>query len=226
MSGGPTRMPEPFDDELAPAADVLDDPIAAAEEVDLDDLARQAADEDARRQLADEQTRRFAEDQARHEALHDPLTRLPNRALCLDRLSHALATTVWTRTSVAVLALGVDLDRATLGQERAGELCKAIAGRLVEILGAGDTVARLEGDEFAIVTEGLVEEAEGVALAERLVGAFDPPFLVGGVPTHAQVGVGVIVTKDHHSESATVLAEAEQAMHHALERGPGHYDLI
>ena len=227
-------MPEPIDDDLtrdAPALEgaissPLDDPIAPAEEVDADDLARQAADEEARRQLADEQARRFAADQARHEALHDPLTRLPNRALCLDRLSHALATTVWTRTSVAVLALGVDLDRAALGQDRAEELCKAIAGRLVEVAAAGDTVARLEGDEFAVVTEGLVEESEGVALAERLVGAFDRPFLVGGVPTPAKVSVGVIVTKDHHSESATVLAEAEQAMHRALERGPGEYDLI
>src|SRR5829696_2299333 len=234
MSGGPARMPEPFDDQLAPEANELDaalsapvdDPIAAAEEQDAEELARQAADEEARRSLADEQARRFAEDQARHEALHDPLTRLPNRALCLDRLSHALATTVWTRTSVAVLALGVDLDRGALGQERASELCKAIAGRLVEVVATGDTVARLEGDEFAIVTEGLVDESEGVALAERLVGAFDRPFLVGGVPTTAKVSVGVIVTKDHHSEAATVPVEAEEAMHRALERGPGQYDLI
>jgi len=227
-------MPEPFDDQLAAPAAPLEDavaapvdaPTAASEEVDLDDLARQATDEDARRSLADEQTRRFAEDQARHEALHDPLTRLPNRALCLDRLSHALATTVWTRTCVAVLALAVDLDRAALGQERSNELLKAVAGRLVEVVAAGDTVARLEGDEFAIVTEGLVEEAEGTALAERLVGAFDRPFLVGGVPTAAQVSVGVVVTKDHHSEAATVLVEAEDAWRRASERGPGSYELI
>lgn len=234
MTGGPPRVPEPLDEYLtsdvaplgAALSAPLEDPIAAAGELDAEDLVRQAADEEARRQLADEQTRRFAEDQARHEALHDPLTRLPNRALCLDRLSHALATTVWTRTSVAVLALGVDLDRAALSQDRAGELCKAIAGRLVDIVATGDTVARLEGDEFAIVTEGLVDEAEGVALAERLVGAFDRPFLVGGLPTPAKVSVGVIVTKDHHSEAATVLAEAEEAMHRALVRGPGEYDLI
>lgn len=227
-------MPEPFDDQFAAEADALetalsapvDDPIAAEEELDAEELARQAADEDARRRLADEQTRRFAEDQARHEALHDPLTRLPNRALCLDRLSHALATTVWTRTSVAVLALAVDLDRAALGQDRAGELLKAVAGRLVDVVGAGDTVARLEGDEFAVVTEGLVEESEGVALAERLVGAFDRPFLVGGVPTSAQVNVGVVVTKDHHSEAATVLVEAEDAWRRASERGSGSYEVI
>jgi diguanylate cyclase (GGDEF)-like protein len=227
-------MPEPFDDQSAPLADPLedaleapaDDAIVAAEEVDPDELARQAADAEARRSLADEQTRRFAEDQARHEALHDPLTRLPNRALCLDRLSHALATTVWTRTSVAVLALAVDLDRAALGQERSNELLKAVAGRLVEVVGAGDTVARLEGDEFAVVTEGLVDESEGIALGERLVGAFDRPFLVGGVPTSAQVSVGVVVTKDHHSEAATVLVEAEDAWRRAAERGPGHLELI
>jgi Amt family ammonium transporter len=206
-------MPEPSKDDLATPqqpnesalSGPIDDPIAAA---------------------ADEQARRFAEDQARHEALHDPLTRLPNRALCLDRLAHALATTVWTRTSVAVLALSVSAGPQDLDDDGSAELYKAIAGRLVEVVDPGDTVARLTDDDFAIVTEGLVEEAEGVALAERLVGAFDRPFLVGGVPTKAEVSVGVVVTKDHHSEAATVLVEAEDALGRASERGSGTYDLI
>jgi diguanylate cyclase (GGDEF)-like protein len=201
-----SRLPEPSKDDLATPqqpnesalSGPIDDPIAAA---------------------ADEQARRFAEDQARHEALHDPLTRLPNRALCLDRLAHALATTVWTRTSVAVLALSVSAGPQDLDDDGSAELYKAIAGRLVEVVDPGDTVARLTDDEFAIVTEGLVEEAEGVALAERLVGAFDRPFLVGGVPTKAEVSVGVVVTKDHHSEAATVLVEAEDALGRASERG-------
>ena len=228
MPRGSTPMPEPFEDDLTrPEALTdsvlnapIDHPLAASEEADAEELARQAADEAARRQLADEQTRRFAEDQARHEALHDPLTRLPNRALCLDRLSHALATTVWTRTSVAALALTVVADDAS------DELIKAVAARLVEVVAAGDTVARLAEREFAIVTEGIVDEAEGIALAERLVGAFDRPFLVGGVPTPAAVSIGVIVTKDHHSEAATVLVEAEDALVRAMERGSGTYDLI
>jgi diguanylate cyclase (GGDEF)-like protein len=226
-------MPEPFDDERVPSASPtggalgvpLGEPIAGTE-VDAEDMARQAADQEARRQLADEQTRRFAEDQARHEALHDPLTRLPNRALCLDRLAHALATTVWTRTSVAVLALAVVANHERLGDERSDELYKAIAARLVDVVGAGDSVARLSDECFAIVTEGVVEETEGVALAERLVGAFDRPFLVGGVPTAAEVSVGVIVTKDHHSEAATVLVEAEDALLRARERGSGTVDVI
>jgi diguanylate cyclase (GGDEF)-like protein len=221
-------MPEPFEDDLTRSETLpdsvrgapFDHPVPPSEEPDADELARQAADEAARQQLADEQTRRFAEDQARHEALHDPLTRLPNRALCLDRLSHALATTVWTRTSVAALALTVVADDA------GDELIKAVAARLVEVVAAGDTVARLAEREFAIVTEGIVDEAEGIALAERLVGAFDRPFLVGGVPTPAAVSVGVVVTKDHHSEAATVLVEAEDALVRARERGSGTYDLI
>jgi diguanylate cyclase (GGDEF)-like protein len=223
-------MPEPFDDDLeqsepldeAALSSPVDDPTAAAEELDAEELARQAADEEARRQLADEQARLFAEDQARHEALHDPLTRLPNRALCLDRLGHALANTHWTRTSVAVLALAVEADGGPVGDE----LCQAIAARLVEVVAAGDTVARLADDQFAIVTEGVVDESEGVALAERLVGAFDRPFLVGGVPTAARVSVGVVVTKDNHSEAAAVLVEAEDALARARERGAGEYELI
>ncbi|MEA2142482.1 MAG: hypothetical protein QOI64_912 [Solirubrobacteraceae bacterium] len=228
MPVGSTRMPEPFEDNLTrsvPLAESglsapIDDGGAAPEEIDAEELARQAADQQARRQLADEQARLFAEDHTRHEALHDPLTRLPNRALCLDRLGHALVTTVWTRTSVAALALTVVAD------DPSDELIKAVAARLVEVVATGDTVARLDDREFAIVTEGIVDESEGVALAERLVGAFDRPFLVGGVPTPAAVSVGVIVTKDHHSDASTVLVEAEAALHRALERGSGTYDLI
>jgi diguanylate cyclase (GGDEF)-like protein len=227
-------MPEPFEDDLSrpdalPESALsapIDDPIAAAEEADAEDLARQAADHEARRQLADEQARLFAEDQARHEALHDPLTRLPNRALCLDRLAHALATTVWTRTSVAVVALAVVVDRDGLGEDGYDELLKAIAARLVEVVATGDTVARLDDDQFAIVMEGVVEESEGAELAERLVGAFDRPFLVGGVPAAAEVCVGVVVTKDNHSEAATVLVEAEDALRRATERGSGSYDCV
>ena len=223
-------MPEPFDDDLDRSEPMpeealsspVDDPIAASEEVDAEELARIAADEEARRQLADEQTRRFAEDQARHESLHDPLTRLPTRALCIDRLGHALANTHWTRTSVAVLALAVEADGGTLGEE----LCQAVAARLVEVVAAGDTVARLGDEQFAIVTEGIVDEDEGIALAERLIGAFDRPFLVGGVPTGAKVSVGVVVTKDNHSEAAAVLLEAEDALGRARKRGAGNYDLI
>src|SRR3954469_19893268 len=183
-------VPDPFDSphiEIENAerrfSGPFDDPVAAD--------AESGAEEQARRRLAEEQARHFAEDQARHVALHDPHTRLPNRALCLDRLVHALATTVWTRTCVAVLALGVELDRPSLGDDRADELLKAVAGRLVEIVGAGDTVARLDGDKFAMVTEGIGDESDGVALAERLIGAFDPPFLVGGLPIPAQVNIGV-----------------------------------
>jgi diguanylate cyclase (GGDEF)-like protein len=204
----------------------VDDPIAAAEQVVAEELVRQATDQDARRRLADEQARLFAEDEARHQALHDPLTRLPNRALCLDRLAHALATTVWTRTSVAVLALAVVVDHDALGEQRSSELIKAIAARLVDVVASGDTVARLADDHFAVVTEGIGEESEGIALAERLVGAFDRAFLVGGVPTSAEVCVGVVVTQDHHSEAATVLVEAEDALRRARERGSGNYDVI
>ena len=104
------------------------------------------------------------------------------------------------------------LDRAALGEERRASSSRRSPARLVEVVAAGDTVARLEDDEFAIVTEGIVDESEGIALAERLVGAFDRPFLVGGVPTAAQVSVGVVVTKDNHSEAAAVLVEAEDAL--------------
>jgi len=226
-------VPDPFDN-VETELDVtesrisgpFDDPVAAAEESSVEDAARQAAEEEARRRLAAAQARRFAEDQARHEALHDPHTRLPNRALCLDRLVHALATTVWTRTSVAVLALAVDLDRTGLGAERADELLKAVAGRLVEVAGVGDTVARLDGDNFALVTEGISDESDGVALAERLIGAFDTPFLVGGLPTPAKVSIGVVVSRDRKAEAATVLDEAEEALARALESGPGCFELI
>src|ERR1700742_3894806 len=107
-------MSEPYDDAQSLREASLED-VGRSLNTPIEDPIAVAQEAEARQRLAEEQARRFAEDQARHEALHDSLTRLPNRALCIDRLGHALATTVWTRTNVAVLALAVELDRPGLG---------------------------------------------------------------------------------------------------------------
>ena len=121
---------------------------------------------------------------AQRQALHDPLTALPNRTLLIDRLSMALAHAERARSGVAVIVC--DIDRFTLVNEELGhafgdQVMKAVAQRLVGIMRVGDTVGRLAGDEFALVCESIESDKNAVdALASRIVDAFGEPFVVRG----------------------------------------------
>ena len=118
-----------------------------------------------------------------HQALHDALTGLPNRALFLDRLEHALARAKRGGSDVAVLFL--DLDRFktvndSLGHAAGDELLCVVAERIADCMRAADTAARLGGDEFAILLEDLVSNHEAVRVAERLIASLAEPIAVAG----------------------------------------------
>ncbi len=173
--------------------------------------------------------RRAAERLLEHQALHDPLTGLPNRALFLDRLQHALARARRPGTSLAVYFCDVDNFKDvndSLGHGAGDELLIALPPRLREGLRAGDTVARFGGDEFVILCEELATEGEAIRIAERIGEAFALPFALDGRPHHLSVSIGVVFARGGTATATEVLRDADAAMYRAKGGGKGRYELF
>jgi diguanylate cyclase (GGDEF)-like protein/PAS domain S-box-containing protein len=178
----------------------------------------------------DNSVRRALQVTLAHQALHDPLTSLPNRALFLDRLDRALARLRRHPGTIAVLFL--DLDRFkivndTCGHHVGDEILRAVASLFEGVLRPEDTVARLGGDEFAVCCEQLEGPAEAVALAERLTAAVSQPFVLGGREFYVTPSIGIVLGTGVLGETAsTLLRDADAAMYHAKDRGRGRIELF
>jgi|tagenome__1003787_1003787.scaffolds.fasta_scaffold20981420_2 diguanylate cyclase (GGDEF)-like protein/PAS domain S-box-containing protein len=166
------------------------------------------------------------EAQLQHNAFHDALTGLANRALFTDRLEHALARTDRAAAPVAVLFVDLDDFKAVndgSGHSAGDALLVAVAERLRRVLRPGDTVARLGGDEFAV----LIEEAasgEAEAAAERVLAALADPFQSAGeqagrARVTASIGIATGAAGQH--DAAELLRHADVAMYAAKEAGKG-----
>ncbi|HKG01876.1 MAG TPA: EAL domain-containing protein [Conexibacter sp.] len=172
---------------------------------------------------------RAAERLLEHQALHDPLTDLPNRALFLDRLQHALTRARRPGSNLAVYFCDVDDFKDvndSLGHDAGDELLVALPPRLREGLRAGDTVARFGGDEFVILCEDLASEGEAIRIAERIAEAFGLPFELDGRPHHLSVSVGVVFVKAGEASATEVLRDADAAMYRAKGGGKGRFELF
>jgi len=176
--------------------------------------------------LADAIQRRASEDDIRFQAVHDPLTALPNRVLFLDRLAHALTRPA---ANVAVVLLDIDnfkLVNDSLGHAAGDELLMKIAPRLKTALRPGDTVGRLGGDEFVVLLEEVADEAAAEHIAERIVAAFEQPFDLSAGEHFAKASLGIALSGDHDSLPATLIRDADAAMYQAKERGRGRYEVF
>jgi Amt family ammonium transporter len=179
--------------------------------------------------------RRRAEEQLAHQAMHDSLTGLPNRALLLDRLGHVLAALDRDGGAVATLLVNLDhfkLVNDSLGHRVGDELLVAVATRLEEALrGAdtvgrpGDSVAHLGGDEFVVLCEGLTRERDAVGIAERLADALRVPFAVGGERVFASASIGIALSSGEGTPESQ-LRDAAVAMDRAKERGRARCELF
>jgi diguanylate cyclase (GGDEF)-like protein/PAS domain S-box-containing protein len=180
--------------------------------------------------LAGAISRERAEQRARHEALHDSLTGLPNRALVLDRLEQRLPTLATTGARITVVALDVDGFKHVndaLGHAAGDELLREIAPRLAEVIEPTDTVARLAGDEFAILCFDAAGERAADRIAEQVRGAFVRPFVVEGEAHFLSASLGVVVADGDSVRAADdLLRDADAALHRAKERGRGAYELF
>ena len=183
-----------------------------------------------------EQSRREADERLTHQALHDPLTGLPNRAVVMEHLEHAVALAARNATKLAVLFVDVDhlgLVNDSLGYHAGDQLLMAIAGRLRDSLRASDTVSRigseglacLGGDEFAVVCENVTSPGDATAAAARVMALFEPPFQVAGERIFVTLSIGIAVSgPDAGAES--LLRDAGAAMHAAKERGRARHELF
>ena len=143
--------------------------------------------------LATAYARLRGEQRIRHQALHDPLTRLANRVLCRDRLEQALAHAERSGSAAAVLFVDVDDFKRVndlYGHATGDKLLVALARRLAATVRPGDTVARMGGDEFVVVC-GDVDERVALALGRRVAAAMNEPLEVAGTEHRLSASVGI-----------------------------------
>ena len=158
--------------------------------------------------VRDVSERQAREAQLREDALHDPLTELPNRTLFADRLALALRRRRRSHASVAVLFVDIDDFKSVndqLGHRAGDELMIAIAGRLRRGLRGSDTAARLGGDEFAILLEP-ADETDATHVADRILAAFDEPFMVEGESREIGASIGIATSFDPSDTGSELLA--------------------
>ena len=166
--------------------------------------------------------RKALETELRVRAFHDALTGLANRALFIDRLEHAIARTKRTRDRMAVLFLDLDDFKTindSLGHGEGDQVLVASAARLQGALRAGDTIARMGGDEFAILLEDTAVSGPPVEVAERLLEALQAPFRHGERELFVRASVGVAFVHSRKASAQELLRDADAAMYIAKGRG-------
>ncbi|HEX7150237.1 MAG TPA: EAL domain-containing protein [Thermoanaerobaculia bacterium] len=174
--------------------------------------------------------RKVAVQRLMHDAFHDALTQLPNRALFLDRLARAVE--LGRRHPEALFAvLFLDLDRFkivndSLGHLLGDELLIAVAQRLSAMVRSSDTVARLGGDEFAMLLDGIDREADAVRAARRIQDELLVPFRIGGHEIFTTVSIGIALSTTGYSDPQDVLRDADIAMYRAKARGKARHEVF
>jgi diguanylate cyclase (GGDEF)-like protein len=172
--------------------------------------------------------REAAENEMRHQALHDPLTGLPNRTLFVERLTQWLDGADRTSRTAAVMFVDVDHFKVVndaLGHVRGDQLLQAVARRLRAALRPTDTVARVGGDEFVVLCEDLESQDEAITVAKRLSGALDDPFKVADHTHRVTASVGIAVSKPNATVDE-LMRDADAAMYRAKEGGRARCQLF
>ena len=188
-------------------------------------LARDLATKETRLifQLQDISERKRAEAQLLHDAFHDSLTGLPNRALFLDHLRLAMERRKrYPHRQFAVLLLDFDrfkIINDSLGHLAGDELLIAIAQRIVRCVSFGDTVARLGGDEFMILVEEMQHVGESIEIANRIHRALEEAFIINGNEVFISVSIGIADSSMGYEQPEDMLRDADTAMYRAKARG-------
>lgn len=173
--------------------------------------------------------RKELEERLAHQAFHDPLTGLANRALFLNRLEHALERSRSNRNVNAVLFLDLDRFKAVndnYGHAVGDKLLRAVAGRLRDCVRAGDTVARLGGDEFTLLLEGVEGLQDALRVADDIRRIITEPYLIDDRELFVTTSVGIAMTDRRQLHAEELLHEADIAMYRAKTRGTARYEVF
>jgi diguanylate cyclase (GGDEF)-like protein len=157
-----------------------------------------------------------------HQALHDDLTDLPNRTLLNDRIEQAVLAAERSNSSLAIMVL--DLDRFkeindTLGHHAGDVLLQEVALRLRETVRASDTVARIGGDEFGVLSPETTDVIAATSLAERMRRAIEAPLRLDGMSLDVESSIGIALYPIHGTTVDELLKHADFAMYEAKGRG-------
>ncbi len=181
-------------------------------------------------QAQDISARRHAEAELYHNAYHDDLTQLSNRAHFSEHLRRAMVR-VTRHPDKPFAVMYLDLDRFklvndSLGHRAGDELLVELARRLKESLRPYDVIARLGGDEFAILLEELARERDAVDLAERVQGELHKPIALGPMEVTISASIGITFSTIGYDNADQIIRDADIAMYKAKSKGKGHYAIF
>ncbi|MGD8814740.1 MAG: diguanylate cyclase, partial [Anaerolineales bacterium] len=180
--------------------------------------------------ITDINDRKRGEEQLRHDALHDSLTGLANRALFMDRLGHALERAKRTdQYKYAVLFLDLDQFKAVndkLGHVVGDKLLIAVSQRLSECIREIDTIARLGGDEFVMLLEDIEILQDATLIAGRIHSALKPVFILGEDEIFTSTSIGIVMGAAHYQDPEMLLRDADTALYRAKELGGARYTVF
>lgn len=179
---------------------------------------------------ADITDRKHAEQRLLHDAFHDTLTELPNRALFMDRLNYAVERAK-RRQDYSFAVLFLDLDRFkdvndSLGHMVGDDLLIAVGKMLMKGIRATDTVARLGGDEFVILLEDISDEDAPVRIAEWIKAQFNTAFDLSGKEVFITTSIGIVLSRLGYKNPEDILRDADIAMYSAKASGRARYQIF
>lgn len=180
--------------------------------------------------ITDITERKLAEERMLYDALHDRLTKLPNRALFVDHLQKAMLRA--RRDADYLFAvLFLDFDRFkvindSLGYATGDQLLVQISKQLQSCLRASDTVARLSGDEFALLLDSMENASEAIVVAEKIHQRFSHPFKIDGREIFVTASIGIRLSTMGFDDAQNVLRDADTAMYRAKSRGRARFEVF